>query len=285
VGYQQLRESLAAFDALLADLSLPVSAASPVAFHLSTTREFLSDELSLSADELTAKWDPRFKSFYEGQIVTKRLVDAALAVRGQPSLRSRLKSVLGEDLSLASDPNYAKDIFYELELAADFKNAGFAVELREPDVAISGCGLSDQYGVACKYPSSQKQIHAHLSKGYRQLTNQKLAGFVAIGFDQLVFGDFAAYTDFRQSTRHPLEVMQSAMDSAMANLVKDRADKYPSEPPVDGALCTLRASGIYGEPARLTTVTAISMQCDSANPMVPDIAMIHRQLCSMSTSV
>ena len=72
--------------------------------------------------------------------------------------------------------------------------------------------------------------------------------------------------------------MQSAVDSAMENLIADRAEKYPSEDPIDGALFTLRASGIYGDPPQLTTVTAITMQCDSANPMFADIGLIHKQL-------
>lgn len=278
MAYEQLERQLAEFDTLLADLNLTISDASPVAAYFATTREFLTDRQRLDDDAIAKKWDPRFKAFYDGQIVTKRLTGAAISLQDQTPLRGRLKTVLGGDIGPNSEPDHAKDIFYELELAADFADAGFTVTLREPDIAICGCGLQEQYGVACKYPSSEKQIHSHLSKGYSQLTKQNLAGFVAIGFDLLVFKDFASFVDFRQGDRHPLDVMQSAMDSAMTNLVADRAGKYPSEDPIDGALCTLRASGIYGTPAQLTTVTAITMQCDSANPMFAAIALIQRQL-------
>lgn len=278
MGYQQLEQQLSEFDALLATLKLTIFDASPVSSYLATTREFLADHKKLGDDAIAKKWDPRFKEFYDGQIVTKRLTAAALSLQGQAPLRGRLNTVLGGDLGPNFEPDHAKDIFYELELAADFANAGFTITLREPDIAISGCGLTAQYGIACKYPSSAKQIHSHLSKGYSQLTKQNLSGFVAIGFDLLVFKDFANFTDFRQSVRHPLDVMQSAVDSAMTNLIEDRAEKYPSEDPIDGALFTLRASGIYGDPAQLTTVTAITMQCDSDNPMFSDIGLIHKQL-------
>ncbi len=278
MAYEQLERQLSDFDALIESLNLKVSDESLVHSQLTTSREFLTDRKMLTEDTVDKKWGPRFKEFYDAQIVTKRLTSAALSLQNQDSLRSRLKTVLSGDLSPNFEPDHAKDIFYELELAADFTNAGFMTILREPDIAISGCGLKDQYGVACKYPSSSKQIHAHLSKGYSQLTRQNMNGFVAIGFDLLVFKEFAKFTDFRQSQQHPLDIMQSAVNNAMTNLIKDRADNYPSEDPIDGALFTLRASGIYGNPAQLTTVTAITMQCDSENPMFADIELIYKQL-------
>ena len=278
MGYEQLEQQLSEFDTLLADLNLNIPDASPLAPYFATTREFLNDRQELDEKALVGKWNLCFPAFYDGQIVTKRLSSAALLLQNQTALRGRLKTVLAGDLGPNSDPDHAKDIFYELELAADFSDAGLTVTLREPDIAISGCGLTAQYGVACKYPSSEKQIHSHLSKGYSQLTKQNLAGFVAIGFDLLVFGDFPGFVDFRQGNRHPLDVMQSAMNSAMMDFVNDRRQNYPSEDPIDGALFTLRASGIYGAPAQLTTVTAITMQCESANPMFADIARIRQQL-------
>ena len=264
-------------------MGLSITDRSPVFKQFATTREFLGDRATLTENTLAEKWDSRFKEFYDGQIVTKRLTDAVLSLKchEQGPLRQRLKSVLGGDLSPNFEPSQAKDIFYELELAADFCASGFTTTLREPDIAIADCGLQDQYGVACKYPSSESQIHAHLSKGYSQLTRQSMRGFVAIGFDLLIFKEIGKFIDFRQGHRAPLDVMQGCMNEAMTNLVTDRAEKYPSEAPIDGALFTLRASGIYGAPAQLTTVTAVTIQCDSKNPMAVDIGHIHKTLRSL----
>ena len=73
----------------------------------------------------------------------RRLTETVVALRDQPpaALRKRLKQVLAGPLTQDFSPEQAKDFFYELELAADFKRAGFAVSLREPDIVISGNGL------------------------------------------------------------------------------------------------------------------------------------------------
>jgi hypothetical protein len=126
----------------------------------------------------------------------------------QNRLKSRLKQVLGGALTQDFVPDAAKDYFYELEMAAHWKDCGFTVELAEPDVVVSGNGLSAPLGVACKYPSGLASLHDHISKGYGQITKHGYEGLVAIGLDQLVCKGMSNYMDFRQTDKHPLDIME-----------------------------------------------------------------------------
>ncbi len=210
----------------------------------------------------------------------ERLTEAVVALSDQPAgaLRKRLRQVLSGSLTQDFSPEQAKDYFYELEIATIFKRSGFAVALREPDVVVSGNGLARELGMACKYPSSEAQIHEHLSKGYRQLANQNMDGCVVIGLDIIVFraafDSAPKFLDFRQGDKHPLQVAQTLVNDAMKSLVVQRAEDYPSERPIDGAILTLNMWGIWEKPAGLTSVTAWAVQCDAQNPRFRDIGRL-----------
>lgn len=249
MGYEKLERNPAAFDEITANLGVALADDSPIRKDFDTTREFLRDKQTMEESGWLNKWNPRFKEFYHTQIVVKRLIDAVVTLKDQKNLKSRLNQVLGGSLTQDFKPTQAKDYFYELEMAALWKECGFKVELAEPDVVVSGNGLSAAVGVACKYPSSWAQIHDHVSKGHKQITRHGYEGLVAIGLDQLVFNGMSNYMDFRQSDKHPLEIMEKATSEAMANLVRLRARDYPSEKPIDGAMLTMSAVGIYGKPA------------------------------------
>jgi hypothetical protein len=276
MGYDMVDRSLAAFDAITATLGVKLEDDSPIKKDFDTTREFLNDKKTMQEAEWLAKWNPRFKEFYHAQIVVKRLTDAVVTLQGQYRLKSRLRQVLGGSLTQDFVPEAAKDYFYELEMAALWKECGFTIELAEPDVVVSGNGLSAPLGVACKYPSSWDQIHSHVSKGYKQITRHGYEGLVCIGLDQLVFNGMSNFMDFRQNNRHPLEIMQSATSDAMTNLVRLRAQDYPSEKPIDGAMLTMSAVGIYGEPPQLTSVRHVTLQCDQDNPRREDFGVLYK---------
>lgn len=285
MGYEQTRTNLIEFDRGIEGMSLSIEEGSLLMAQFDLTRAFLSDEGSLSEKELCTKWTDRFKEFYHAQIVVNRLIDAVLALKDQSALKKTLKKVLAGSISQDFEPDQAKDYFYELEMAMLLKNAGFTVELREPDIVISGHGLTKKYGIACKYPSSIKHIHDHLSKGYNQLQKQGLDGFVAIGLDQIKFKGMNEYIDFRKLEDHPKNVIQGMLKDAMIELVEQRKIEYPAECPVDAAIVTLAASGIYGKPAALMTFRAITIHCDNQNPMLIDIKLIASELNKSKISV
>jgi hypothetical protein len=284
MGFEMVERNLAAFDGILAELGRKLADDSPIKKDFDTTREFLHDRKALEEGALMEKWNHRVKEFYHAQIVVKRLIDTVVTLKDQNRLKSRLKQVLGGSLTQNFVPEAAKDYFYELEMAALWKDCGFTVELAEPDVVVSGNGLSAALGVACKYPSSWDQIHSHVSKGYKQITTHGYEGLVCIGLDQLVFNGMSNYMDFRQNDRHPLEIMESATGEAMTNLVRLRARDYPSEKPIDGAMLTMSAVGLHRQPAQLTSVRYATLQCDQANPRYADFGVLYEKMKTGGTS-
>ena len=276
--WESLKRSLREFDEIVANLGVQIGDDALPSAQLRTMREFLADHQSMPENELLSKWNALdFKVFYDAAIVVSRLTEAVVALRDQPegALRKRLKQVLSGSLTQDFSAEQAKDYFYELEIATVFENAGFDVTLREPDVVVSGNGLSGEMGMACKYPSSKAQIQTHLSKGYKQLANQNMDGCVVIGLDiivfQTVFISTPRFLDFRQGKRHPLAVANTLVGDAMKALVVKRAEGFPSEAPIDGAILTLSMCGFWGQPAGITCVTAWEVQCDAQNPRSFDI--------------
>ncbi|MBS0206647.1 MAG: hypothetical protein JSS49_27540 [Planctomycetes bacterium] len=278
MGYEKLEGNLDQFDETLSRLGVKFEADSLIKKDFETAREFLGDRTALAEPELRAKWDERFKEFYHSQIVVSRLTDAVRVLRGQANLKSRLTQVLGGSLTQDFRPEASKDYFYELELAALWKECGFEVDLAEPDVVISGNGLSGPLGVACKYPSSWKQIHDHVSKGYRQITRHGYEGLVAIGLEQLVCDGMVNYLDFRQNEKSPLQIMERATSEMMTNLIAARARDYPAELPIDGLMLTMSAVGILGNPPQLASAHYATLQCDQNNPRYSDFGVLYRAM-------
>jgi hypothetical protein len=64
------------------------------------------------------------------------------------------------------------------------------------------------------------------------------------------------------------------MNQEMNILVPERAQKYPSELPLDGAILSFNVWGVFGKPTGLTEVTAWTIQCDEDNPIKKDINVI-----------
>lgn len=279
MGYAQLRKNLIEFDQIIERLSLSIEEGSLLRVQFDVTRDFLADEANVSEKELLAKWTDRLKEFYDSQIVVNRLIDAVLALKDQSGLKKTLRRVLAGSIVQDFELNQAKDYFYELEMAMLLKNAGFAVELREPDIVISENGLTQRYGIACKNLSSEKQIHDHLSKGYKQISDEKLKGFVMLGVEQIAFKDVFkeknGYMDVRNLDESKL---MSFLEKAAIQLKNQRTRDYPSEHSIDAAIITLSFSGIHGKPAALMTYRAMTHYCDIQNPMVTDIKLIASRL-------
>jgi hypothetical protein len=281
VGYDKLRANLGEFDRLLTDMKLSVKDDSPLKTYLDTTREFLADQGTLGEDALFAKWNPRFKEFYQAQFVVGRLAEAANELKGLPRLKETLKKVIAGSTVQDFQPDQAKDFLYELELAADLKRAGFTVALREPDIVIEGNGLSGPLAIAGKYPSSRQQLHAHISKGYQQIAGQGLDGVVSIGLDLIVFGKEAglgAFIDFNQGSRDPMVVLQDHLSTEVDTLVRERARVYPSERPIDGLMLTLTPGGVYGKPAQMIVLCAAALRCNPNNPKFADLGLVRDSL-------
>lgn len=280
MSYEYLESKLIEFDQIIAEMGLSIEEGSLLKAQFDLIRGFLTDRTELPEDELETKYFAQFKEFYHSLIVVERLTNSVMTLDRKPrdGLRKCLKHVLAGQLTQDFESQQAKDHFYEIEMAALFQECGFEIKLCEPDIVISGVGLTKPYGIACKYPSSEKQIHNHFSKGYRQIAEQGMDGLVAIGIDQIVFKGMNNYIEFENEKFHPLKIMQRTADETLIKLVQQRAKDYPAEKPIDGAIITLAATGIYGEPASLITIRAITSQCDGQNPMLADVERMTKVL-------
>lgn len=280
MGWDEVQKVVPEFEQVMTDLGISIPPSSPTAPQFACVKEFLHDQRTMSQDNLNAKWTNKFKEVYDAVIVVNRIARAAVALQDQPRkrLKETLKTVFAGSLTQDFVEDPAKDFFYELELAYLLIKAGFTVTLREPDVVVTGKGLSQPIGLACKYPSSRKQVHGHISKGYTQLTGQKLNGVVAFGMDLLIFQEAFSepphYLDFTQNPKNPVTIAQEQLDMEMVSLVAERPVKFPSELPLDGALLSIGMWGRYGTPAGIAEVGAWTLQCDASNSLFKDITVL-----------
>jgi hypothetical protein len=265
-------------------MNLRVGESTPIKQEADIVRDYYRDRETLGVDEAVKKWDPRFDEFYSARITLERVVSAATTLEGVPRLRRLLQEVLGGRLTQDFQPSQSKDKFYELELAATLKLAGFSVALREPDIVASGNGLAHALAIACKYPSSRQQIHKHISDGYRQITNQDLDGVVAIGLELLVANELSlpARLDFRRGNTPPFVIMENRLEFERRSLEVERERDYPSERPLDGLMLTLSFVGIYEDPPMLTHLNSVALGCRGENPLRVDLERVKLAIEAMN---
>lgn len=287
MGYDKVTSNLAIVDKHISDLKIKLDPNAEIVQQMNLVRDFLTDKVQLSTDQLDAKWKDRFVDFYRAQLSVGVLSEAIaeLAKNQKEPLGKYLKVVLGGSLTQGGPAGgQPRDWFYELSLASVLSEAGFTVHLQEPDLVVEGNGLSQKIGIACKYPSSDKGIHEHLSKGLSQLKKHGLPGFIALGIDQIVVekANLKKYVDFNEGGKHPGDVLQKHADSELITLVKERPTKYPSEDPVDEIVVTLSLVGHYGKPAKLVSPTVVSIHCSSSSPIKNDIGTIAKALSKLA---
>ena len=286
MGYEKVTSNLETVDRLIADLKIKLDPDVEIVQQMSLVREFLQDRDQLSLDQLDAKWQPRFADFYKAQLSVGVLSEAIteLATNQKDPLKKYLKVILGGGISQGGTPGgNARDWFYELNLGSVLSRSGFTVHFQEPDLVIEGNGLSQKIGIACKYPSSEKGLHEHISKGLSQLKKHNLPGLIALGIDQIVVekADLKKYVDFNIGGKNPVDVLQAFADNGVLTLVRDRPTHYPSEAPLDEIVVTLSLVGHYGKPAQLINPTVLSVHCSNASPIFTDIGLIVQALAKL----
>ena len=211
MGYEKLASHLAIVDKQIAELTIKPDSNAEIVQQMNLVRDFLTDKARLSIDQVEAKWGDRFLDFYKAQLSVGILSEAVTEfVNNQKEpLAKYLKVILGGSLTQGGPAGgQPRDWFYELWLASVLSETGFTVHLQEPDLVVEGNGLSQKLGIACKYPSSDKGIHEHLSKGLSQLKKHGLPGFIALGIDQIVVqkANLAKYVDFNRGSKNPIDV-------------------------------------------------------------------------------
>jgi hypothetical protein len=214
------------------------------------------------------------------RISLERFVDAVRTLEGVTGARKVAKDVITGSLSQDFQSSQAKDKLYELELAASLKKSGFDVELDEPDIIVSGGGLSTAIGIACKYPFSKDRLHPLISKGYRQLTKKKLPGAVAIGLELLI-GQEAGWhgvLDFRRPSIPAEQLFEGWLNRYLNLIQTDRKRDYPAERPLDGLILTISVVGMDGDPVEMRFLHSMTLGCLPGNPLQADLELIKRRL-------
>jgi len=267
---------LARFDRLVQEMNLKMGDGCPLKQEADMIRESYDDKESLRYEEREAKWQPRLENLYLARVALEWFAEATETLKALPGIRLILKRVLAGSITQDFEPSRAKDALYELELAATLKLAGFQVELREPDIVASGNGLNKPLAIACKYPSSRQQLHAHISKGYQQIAGQDLDGAVAIGLDLIIAKEtgLKGWLDFRLSNEPPLDILERRLALAITDLETERQRDYPSERQLDGLIMTMTIAGFYGEPVGIAFLETIYLGCRKGNPLADDLTVV-----------
>lgn len=275
VGYAGMTTKVEAFNQALATLGKPMPVGSPLQKYFDVVAEFVADHAA-SPEAASSKWMQRdFHQWYLSMLAVDSLCDSVVKLSQQPSAEFLriLDLVLSNDISQDYKPSQSKDFLYELQVASWFKDAGFAIDIAEPDLRISGNGLSTELGIACKYPSSEKKLNDRISEGYEQITRQGLSGFVAVGMDLLVMKEMERFIQFPESEEAILGGVSGELEQWVNKTIKRRAG-VPGRAPLDGALFSLRMGGVATNPARLQWVTQFTFQCTDGNPIRSDIGTI-----------
>lgn len=273
-------ELLNAFDEHLNQHGPTISDQSPLRDHLAFARLYSEDSLAASQEDLAEYWSASFAEFYEGSLVTDRFLLAVIPLLPMPGIASRLRKVARDSLADTAGPNESRDTFFELEVAQALLEAGFTVEFAEPDIVASGNGLQHRFGLACKYPSSDRNIGDRISDAWRQIEENVGHGCPVLGLDQVIVPRTARYLDFRRVERNPVNSLQIALDERLAQYVADRQLAI-SERPLNAVMGVVSACGILGSPAQLVMARAASFVVTSNASEEQDLRTIANSLARL----
>jgi hypothetical protein len=116
--------------------------------------------------------------FEVGQIET--IVEEFLKPPISPEWRSRvLQLISGQTLpQTEKEQSKARDIQFELFVAARCRASGYSVEPKEPDILVRD--EFGDFGIAAKRPKSPKTLEHHVRKGSHQIDGSGMPGILAI---------------------------------------------------------------------------------------------------------
>jgi hypothetical protein len=115
---------------------------------------------------------PPIGNYVDGLFEALEICQILQAFEGETSdgLRTKVaRAVSGPPSPLAEQPknSEARNAMFELCLAADWKNAGIAVEIGEPDIQVRFG--SDVFKVECKRPFSENSVWDNIEHAHSQL--------------------------------------------------------------------------------------------------------------------
>jgi hypothetical protein len=183
-----VRRPLVAYEKIIKDAKrieerLAQSGASPALnSRISQYRKIIESFLDIATGrqrQTHMDWCLLHQAIFEvGQIET--IVEEFLKPPVSPEWRSRvLELISGRSLpQTEKEQSKARDIQFELFVAARCQASGYLVEPKEPDILVRDeCG---DFGIAAKRPKSPKTLERHIRKGSHQIDGSGLPGIVAI---------------------------------------------------------------------------------------------------------
>jgi hypothetical protein len=272
MAYDALRAKIAQFDELATSVGFGWPRNAPVEQQMAMMKEFLSD-VQVFEEAAMIKWMQRdFLDWYRAMIAVEMLCEASIELSDFPSqlLKKQLELATLSDLSQDFEQSQAKEYLYELQIAGTLHRSGFTVVFAEPDLRVSGNGLSRQLGIACKYVSSEKKLNGRISKGYEQIADQGISGIVAVGMDNIIAENLNRFIQFPDDPARIRAGMAKELGHWIQQTIRSRAG-VAERAPLDGAMFTLRMVGIWGAPKRLVAAMHVSFQFDESNPIRNDI--------------
>ena len=110
----------------------------------------------------------------------KTIVEALLHVPISHEWTSRLAELVSGHVLPQSEAEQsrARDLQFELNVAAHCRAAGYVVEPKEPDVLVRSS--KEAFGIAVKRPKSPKTLERHIRKASKQIQRSGMDGLVAI---------------------------------------------------------------------------------------------------------
>ena len=277
MGYERISSGIGDFERICDKLSIEVPASSPVGRSIVLVKEFIAD-MQRDAETAVQKWTKRpFDEWYWSMLSVEKLCSAVSVLEDHcDDLKELVPLAIAQEIKQDFEPTQAKTYLYELQIGAWCQQAGFSVTFQEPDVRISGNGLSQQIGFACKYPSSEKKLDKRITEGYEQLERHGVAGLVVVGMDILCCRGMKKFVQFPDSKEAILGSMTSELKQWVTKAISRRegVKGVKNRKPLNGAMFTLSMAGVFGKPAGLTVASQVTFQSQHDNPLNPDIEII-----------
>jgi len=113
----------------------------------------------------------------------------------------------------------ARDIQFELVLAAMWRQAGYGVELLEPDVVVTS--TNPQFGIAAKRPRTVSNLTANIRKANSQIARSGRPGIIAIDLTCLLNPTdvHISTADFRAASAFVIQKTDSFIDANASRIV------------------------------------------------------------------
>lgn len=156
----------------------------------------------------------------------------------------------------------ARDLQFELNIAAHCRAAGYVVESKEPDVLVRG--QKEDFGIAVKRPKSSKTLERHIRKASEQIQKSGMDGLVAV--DLSLIHNPENKILLTQKPEEGIEAVQAAADR-FVELNKNRVRSFVKVPNVFGLVVYMSSLCFNQSTLQFATATrwTIANLCEMAD--------------------